>query len=481
MVKSTFDPGRYGTNAMYRDTVQTATDATGNMIGTRLENSPLLSRVAGGIGGGLAQGLSEPRDLVDGGNFVEKAGTGAVDQTASSLATGGMDDKLGKGLPSKMAQSVVRTAITADFEQSGGALAKETVKSGAIDWARTAAADSHAERMKANEPPTAPTTAPTPTAGAESEVKANPVETTKSESSIVPETPAPKNPVTIENANRTTERAKAMLDAMAPADRAHAQRIVGEAQTPQQQALFERAVAAGRTPHELDQLRVAMKGVADDQLATEFTGYGVKQLLTHSCVPSTAQSALADVDPVYAFQTRNNPVELMLGVQTKAMEDSNGKRMPRSGDPSTDLFNDPLIRKALANFARSDEGNPGMHGAAMKRQPLHNDLVNATGSSYDVLTSEDSFVKGDGTFVTFPHDRIAAATMDGLPVMFGEGKHQRAIMGTQVLPDGSLSYLVRDPLKAGVIPVSAASLDKDPALLQTIALPAKPPKATPTK
>lgn len=103
---------------------------------------------------------------------------------------------------------------------------------------------------------------------------------------------------------------------------------------------------------------------------------------------------------------------------------------------------------------------------------LHEDIEKATGTPHDVLTQESISRKVDGDFVTLPHERIGAAVNDGMTVSFGVDSHQRAIVGRQVLPDGSISYLVRDPLTQKVAPMPAADLDKYPEQLMTVALPA---------
>lgn len=150
-VKSTFDPGRYGHTEQYRDFVQTGTDVTGNAISaTYGETNPFRSQIGSGIFGGVAQGIADPRAIADG-SFVEKTATGVLEQTTSSVATGGMESVLGNGVVSKMAQSGVRTLATGDLAQGGGELGWDTFQSSTVDYLRTRGEASY-EAREANTP-----------------------------------------------------------------------------------------------------------------------------------------------------------------------------------------------------------------------------------------------------------------------------------------------------------------------------------------
>lgn len=459
-VKSTFDPGRYGTNELYRDVVQTGTDATGNFIGGKyFSKNPLGSQLVSGVGGGISQGLADPRDLVDGGNFVEKAGTGVVEQTTSSVVTGAMENELGKGFLSKQLQSGVRTGITGDYSQGGGQLISDTVKSGVIDYARTRGADAHEARIK---PPAEPMSTLTGSVGADPGA-----------------TDASADPATIESSARTKQRAASVLEAMDPQARADAKRIVAGAKSPEEHALFERAIAAGQV-EQLDRLRVAMDGVPRAELPGQFTGQGLVQLYDQSCVPTATQIALAQVDPLYAFDARNQPVDVLLAGQKNPMISSGGQQTPRTdthGSPAyLEMTSDPVLSRALgAVDPLAAKGTPGgIEATKMKTQPLHRALERATGSPYEVLHGAQMPFKtpGDGTFQKVPHSRIAPALADGQPVMIGIHGHQRTMIDVDVR-DGSLTYIVVDPATGRTDRITAGALDEMADAVQSVTMPAR--------
>jgi len=288
------------------------------------------------------------------------------------------------------------------------------------------------------------------------------------------------------NTDDHRERAKVALGRLSAAEQTQVQALMDNAPTQVQKNMLERAIAAGRSAGELEQLRAYMSTLGgDDAVARALSGAGVIQFYAHSCVPSAYQTAIADVDPFYAFQLRMNP-ELIMdqqrfvlalnGTQQKQRPDVEHEQLFKdTNTPITPNLQEHLNDKSMGtklrdqnSYGPGNSNDQGMEPTALKGSDLHAQLEKATGRKYEVLANASLPFKkqGDGHFPDgqAPHDRIMAAVDLHLPVIIGQqfdsgqidpqtGKaittgHAVVIVAYQkigVPPDQIIRYTTRDP------------------------------------
>lgn len=288
------------------------------------------------------------------------------------------------------------------------------------------------------------------------------------------------------NAPETLARANAQVQKLPKHDQPIVQHMLDTAESPVHKTMLERAVAAGRSRHEIDALRAEMAGMTADDVARTFTGAGVVQFYHGSCVPTSYQIAIADVDPFYAFQLRVNP-EMVMDQQRAALQKTGGAQAERkevaakksgqgvSGNLGNHLDDEHGMGKKLLDPNSYDaQGTHGIDMRKMEGQDLHAQLEAATGHKYEIITHEQ-FATGDNAGPTYaqgatPHERIIAALDKGLPVIIGEVKsineatnsgdgHAQVIIGHRAKRDGTIEYIIRDPMHGNVRVVGVAELE----------------------
>ncbi|NVB83762.1 MAG: hypothetical protein HOV81_35635 [Kofleriaceae bacterium] len=292
----------------------------------------------------------------------------------------------------------------------------------------------------------------------------------------------------VKNAPEVTERAKGMFAKMDAATRTKHEELFSKAENQGQRILLERALAAGHSLAELEQLRYAMAGLGDVDVLREFSGQGVVQFYQQSCVPTAYQIALANVDPVFAFKLRNNP-EMVMEAQRNALVIGGGAQTPREDlhkppEALKEQLDDPKTAKKLKDSdSYSGKGSSGgIEPTEMIDQQLHKQLEKATGHKYEVITNDQLDYKkpGHGEFAKdgIPHDRIGKAVDANLPVIFGLAGHARVIIGRTVESDGSITYRVADPMDGSVTTMPGSTLDALGALAQSFTIPAEGKSST---
>jgi hypothetical protein len=288
------------------------------------------------------------------------------------------------------------------------------------------------------------------------------------------------------NAPKTVERANAKLAAMDEQTRGHHDELFAKTENRGQQVLLERAVAAGASLEELEQLRGAMAGMSENEVMREFSGAGLVQFFHQSCVPTSYQIAIAEVNPVAALRMRNNP-ELILQAQKNALIVAGGaqtERPDRAAPPAAleELQREPELRRALDDRGTYDDSSgtrEGIDPTLMKGQALHNQLEAVTGTKYEVVTNDTmAFSSSDGEFSPsgIPHQRIRDALDAQQPVLFGYDGHERTILGRDVM-NGTEYYIIQDPWHGG--PKRIRATDLDMMNVANLTLPAET-AATPT-
>ena len=249
------------------------------------------------------------------------------------------------------------------------------------------------------------------------------------------------------------ELAKEKLDAKGGAE---LDAFMKRAENPGQRVLLERALAAGHTIDQIHGLLLVMNGMSEAEVMSAFTGHGIVQFFAQSCVPTSYQIALAEIDPLFALKLRNNP-QMVIEAQGQALKDGGGQAHKRYDTKGKEQFQDPEVKKALGDKNRYDhdqnKSSGGIESTEMKDQELHKQLEAATGAKYEIITNDSLAYKkeGDGKFpsVAVPFDRINAALDQGLPVIIGTMNptgHAQVIIGHEVGPDGKTQYIISDPM-----------------------------------
>jgi hypothetical protein len=179
------------------------------------------------------------------------------------------------------------------------------------------------------------------------------------------------------------------------------------------------------------------------------------------------------------MRMRDDPT-LMVTQQAGHNAALDGARTPRieANDPSghvrQQIDANPEVKAAI-NDQLSDRGSRfGVSVPDMEMTPLNDALERATGQKYRThsVAPEDGN-GGPRTFTrdTVPHDQIRAAAEAGMPVMFSLFGHEHAIVGVTRAPDGTVQYLVHDPMTGRTVPTAADAMN---GLVRTITLPEPP-------
>ncbi len=283
------------------------------------------------------------------------------------------------------------------------------------------------------------------------------------------------------NAPEVTARAHTALEAMEPKLRADHEALFARSENRAQRVLMERSLAAGHSLEELQSLHEAMAGRSEAEVLKEFSGAGIVQFYQQSCVPTSYQIAIAEVDPVFALNLRQHPEEVMQA-QRNALIIGGGAQTPRMDlhKPPEALkphVEDAVMGQALKEPGRYDRDGSqgGIEATEMQDQALHKQLETVTGTKYDVLTNDTlSFDKaGHGQFGAggIPHDRIGAAVDAGRPVLFGWLGHEQVIVGREIGSDGKVHYIVSDPMSGSTSKLPAETFDMIPP--QSLTLPSE--------
>lgn len=275
----------------------------------------------------------------------------------------------------------------------------------------------------------------------------------------------------VANAPGTERRARDAVAGMPPDSQQQYVGLLTGAQNQAQRVMIERAVAAGRSMEEVEQLAQRMAGKSDQDIMASFTGAGVFQGFQQSCVPTSYQIAIAEMDPIAAIEMRDNPVDTIEdqraallqngGAPTKRVDLNSSRNIPQR--VKTAMAESPQLAATMQNPGQAPNGGDrlGIEATAMVGGDLHKQLEGAAGSKYEALTNDTyNFTKkGQGQFAeqAIPHERMLAALADGRPVLFGAGGHQQAIIGTVPGPNGP-QYLIQDPM-------SGATSAIDPQLM----------------
>jgi hypothetical protein len=271
------------------------------------------------------------------------------------------------------------------------------------------------------------------------------------------------------NAPEVSNRALATLEGMAPDQRKAHEELFARAENHGQRMLLEKGLAAGHPLLDLERLRYAMSGMSDAEVLKEFSGQGIVQFFQASCLPTSYQIALAEVDPVYAMHLRNNPQEV-LEAQKNALVIGGGAQEPRhdlhkAPDALQQHLDDPTTGSTLkdpSTYNTQGDGD-GMEPTDLVGSPLHRQLEKATGTKYEVVTNDQYNFANPGASEfedgKAPHARIGAALDSGKPVIFGFNGHARVITGHEVASDGSITYTILDPWDGTVSKWPAAMLD----------------------
>ncbi|MGE3459653.1 MAG: hypothetical protein AB7O24_31360 [Kofleriaceae bacterium] len=286
-----------------------------------------------------------------------------------------------------------------------------------------------------------------------------------------------------EDVSTRASEARAKLD---PEARANHDAMRASAENDSQRALLDRALAAGATPHEIDQLRASMRGQSDGEILQQYTGAGLVQFYHQSCVPTAYQIALADVNPVYAMRLRNHP-ELMMQAQRNALIINDAMQTPRREKDAPAALKEQLQDPAIAarygdptTYSTEGSSSVGIEATAMTDLQLHKQLEQATGTKYDVITNDRlSFdTPGHLSYADggVPHERIQAAGAAQLPVLFSMHNHEMVISGIGKAPDGSTVYYVTDPASGTTSPWPPSFLDAMPT--ESFTLPTDGSKVT---
>jgi hypothetical protein len=171
--------------------------------------------------------------------------------------------------------------------------------------------------------------------------------------------------------------------------------------------------------------------------------------------------------------------------QARALEETGGRTKQRSeGDYDKKLNalleQHPDLKAFLEDPSNFKGGSSGIEPALMKGNALLENLEQATGVKYDVLTREGMPWKntGDGQFKleAVPHERIQAALERGLPVPFSANGHEQLITDC-ITKDGKTYYVVHDPMSGVTSKMPAELFDHSPFYkLATLMLPAEAPR-----
>jgi hypothetical protein len=276
---------------------------------------------------------------------------------------------------------------------------------------------------------------------------------------------------------RQNARAQARIDRMSDTDRTRFSLIHSMAENQTARMMLERALAAGHSLDEIHTLRMAMDDMSEQDILKYFTGAGIVQLYEESCVPSAYQIAIADADPLFAMQLRNNP-SMMMQQQRDALAVAGGRQVPRNerrrGNMTPralrDHMADPLAQQAAQDQSNYNaQGGEGIETTQMAGGPMHQQLEQATGARYDVITNDayNYGTPGQGQFpaAAVPHPGIRAALDANMPVIIstrygGGGPHAIVLLGRTVDANGVESWIHSDPMYGATMALPVSLFDQ---------------------
>ena len=142
-VKGTLNASRYSTDEMIADGADVVGSAAGGALASKAPGAGFLIE---GATDGIAQTVGDTKNWNDAGRAVASGAQNVTESVVSAAAGEGIEGAMGDGIASKVTQAVADTAVTSDYSQSFGEMAKETAKNAAIDIAVGAASKHHSKR-----------------------------------------------------------------------------------------------------------------------------------------------------------------------------------------------------------------------------------------------------------------------------------------------------------------------------------------------